>query len=124
MIAAKCAFDQNRDVFAVPGSIFSPKSIGPNSLIKNGAKLVTSSADILEGYDQNYQLFEAKKINLSTKNPVQNKILDILDDKGELTTDEIIRELGLETQKITTALSMLEIEGYVSNMGNGKYKKT
>ena len=57
LITAHCALDQNRDVFAVPGSIFSSNSVGPNSLIKKGAKLVTSAQDILDEYYSNLKLF-------------------------------------------------------------------
>src|SRR3989339_1250495 len=48
LITSRLATDYNRDVFAVPGSIFSPNSSGPNMLIRLGATPVTSSADILE----------------------------------------------------------------------------
>ncbi len=50
MITAKCAIDQNRDVFAVPGDIFAKTSIGTNNIIKRGAKPVASVEDILEEY--------------------------------------------------------------------------
>jgi len=48
MITARNAVDQNRDVFAIPGPISSQNSIGPNNLIKMGAKLVNQANDILE----------------------------------------------------------------------------
>ncbi len=120
LITAKSAADQNRDVFAVPGSIFSFVSAGPNNLIKNGAKPVTSAEDILEEYSKNPKLNLESKSNISTKNPVEQKILDILDGSGGLSIDEIIKNSGLEASPAITAISMLEIKGKIKKK-NEKY---
>src|SRR3989344_2472767 len=120
LITAKSAADQDRDVFAVPGNIFSSVSKGTNNLIKNGAKMVTSADDILEEYGKNPELSLSAKSNISTKDPIQQKILDILDEKGELSADEIIRESKEEASKIIGSISMLEIRGTIKKR-NGKY---
>ncbi len=126
LITAKCALDQNRDVFAIPGSIFSTRSIGPNKLIRQGAKLVTSVQDILDEYSANLELFGppvgSKRTPLSTKDPVQINILAILDKNGAMHIDDVVRESQNETSKIIAALSVLEIKGIVKNLGNGKYR--
>ena len=123
LITAHCAIDQNRDVFAIPGSIFSSNSIGTNSLIKKGAKLITSAQDILDEYGSNLKLFEDLKPALSTKDPVQKIILAILDRNGTVFMDDIVRESKKETSQVLAALSVLEIKGLIKNTGNGKYRK-
>ena len=127
LITAKCALDQNRDVFAVPGSIFSQKSTGSNELIKSGAKLVTSVSDIIDEYGYNLNLFN-KERNISTKNPVQKNILAILQDVGDLSADEIMSRLSVQTglsanntSDILSSLSVLEINGLIKKSINGKY---
>lgn len=127
LITANCAVDQNRDVFAVPGNVFSSNSFGPNYLIKNGAKLVTSAQDILDEYGSNLKLFDpptgGEKSSISTKDPVQKIILAILDNNETVFIDDIIRESKEETPKIIASLSILEIKGLIKNTGNGKYRK-
>lgn len=121
LITAKCALDQNRDVFAIPGNIFSSRSAGPNWLIRNGAKLISSAHDIIEEYGYNLKLFEEAK--MSVTDPVEKKVLEILAGANEINTDNIIRASQLQTQNVLTALSMLEIKGFIKNLGNGKYRK-
>ena len=119
LITAKCALDQNRDVFAVPGNIFSPKSIGPNKLIQRGAKLVSSVADIIE----DYSMLDLKPSAMSTDNPTHALILAILETNGPLGADAIIERARKEVSEIMAALSVMEIRGLVRQMSGGIFRK-
>src|SRR3989338_4249548 len=122
LITAYCALDQNRDVFAIPGSIFSSKSLGPNVLIKKGAKLIVSAQDIVDEYGHNLNLFDKNRHNMSTQNPVHKSIIDILEDKGESAADDMISYLPtLSASDILSSLSVLEINGLIKRASNGKY---
>jgi len=116
MITAKSALDQGRDVFAVPGSIYSKKSAGTNYLIQKGAKLVMKPEDILEDYG----IYLATQQKIVGDSPQETAILKLLEEKP-LVMDEIIRQSGLDTSIAQSTLMIMELNKKVRNLGNGKF---
>ncbi len=78
LITSQFAIDQNREVFALPGSIYSEQSKGPNNLIKQGAKIVTTWQDILDelNLEQPEEFIKSRKI--IPESPEEEKILKLL----------------------------------------------
>ncbi|OGH92948.1 MAG: DNA protecting protein DprA [Candidatus Magasanikbacteria bacterium RIFOXYD2_FULL_39_9] len=120
LITTRCALDYNREVFAVPHPINSPTGIGPNNLIKMGARLVAESKDILESLN----IQEIKEIINSNKgtptNPTEAKILECLS-KEPVHIDLIIKTTGLESPTVNSALVLMEMRGRVRNLGGMNY---
>lgn len=124
LITARCALDYNREVFAVPGSILSPYSIGTNALIKRGAKLVTGVSDILEELSLETLLPKTETTAPSQENISLSKeeqtILTLLTHEP-LHVDKIIKATTLQTAKVSSILSLLEIKGLAKNVGAMHY---
>jgi DNA processing protein len=122
LITANLALDYNREVFAVPGSIFSPQSIGTHQLIKSGAKLVACNADILQELkiEQNPQI-NLEKIDLELS--PEEKIVYAILSYESLHVDTITKITKLETATISSTLSLLEIKGLTKNIGGQNYIK-
>ena len=119
LITARLSAEQNREVFAVPGSIESFKSTGTHRLIKQGAKLVEKVRDILEelppgsyrrpGTDDG-RTGAQPPADLS---PVDSKIVAALD-PYPVHIDELVRKLSLDPGELAAALLQLELKGVVS----------
>ncbi len=117
LITARFALDFNRDVFAVPGSIFNENSTGTNRLIKMGAIPVTSSEDILEAFGISTQTPNLKLFDLS---PTEEKILSALTEP--MSKDELLRKLELPISEINSVLTMMQINGIIKESGGEIYK--
>jgi len=117
------ALDQGREVFAVPGSIFSPYSAGTAKLIEKGAKPVTRAEDILEELQLENQLQTKQARETLPPDPEEEQILVILG-ANELHMDEIFRQSDLDTAKVSSLLTLMEMKGLVRNLGGGIYQAT
>lgn len=130
LITAKWAKKQERKVFAIPGSIHSKNSQGPNWLIKKGAILTEKPEDILQALKlqnlsifqksqkQNQDVFSRSKENITNGN--KQKILVALT-QGSLHIDKIIETTKLPPQIVSATLSLLEINNKVKNLGANVY---
>ncbi len=123
LITAAMALDQGREVFAVPGNIDSPKSLGTNELIKQGgAKLVASAEDILEEIQPQFSLdlqMERKERAAAQLSEQEKKIIDLLSNEP-MHIDRIASDSGQPTSHTLALLLSLELKNLVKQLP-GKY---
>ncbi len=118
LITARVATEQGREVFAIPGSIHSPLARGCHALIKQGAKLVESAADILDELAWQQRLAPPSFPEAALADPV----LDALD--GSPTTlDTLAQRTGLTLDALSAKLLTLELDGRIASLPGGRYQK-
>lgn len=124
LITARLALEANREVFAVPGSIFSHASAGTNALLREGAKIVRNVADILEEFplpERTEVPFEkTARPTPERLSPDETKILPLLSHEPA-PVDEIIMLSHCGASAVSSALTMLEIKGLAKNVGGNNY---
>jgi DNA processing protein len=120
LITADYALDQGKDVYAVPGSIYSELSRGTNQLIKSGAIPYLNINDI---YSKNPTVLQNSNLFKNTQLTDEEKIIiNSIDDFTGKNLNEIIDKTGLKANKVMITLTELELKGLIE-MINGKYLK-
>ena len=135
-VTARCAAEQNRDLFAVPGNVTNKNSWTPNTLIKQGAKLVATWEDVWE------DLSSQVRLELEAGGPVESKpdaqaslmadpvlrpqeamVLEVLRCDESLQIDEVLEllETQLTSSEVFTALFELEITGRIRQLPGKNY---
>ena len=118
LITADLALEFNRDVYAIPGDVFSEYSKGCNNLIRDSkAKSLSNINELLEDYSWK---IEEKNIN---NKYTQNQLLILNSLSSEKNLDNILMETKIEQTEILAELMTLEIMGVIKSIAGGRYKK-
>ena len=138
-VTARCAADQNRDLYAVPGNVTSKGSWTPNTLIKQGAKLVATWEDVWEDLPSQVRLELEAEAPLESKSattasllpdpvlrPEEAMVLEVLRTDDSLQIDEILEllETQLTSSEVFMALFELEITGRIHQLPGKNYVRT
>jgi DNA processing protein len=139
-VTARCAIEQNRDVYAVPGNVTNKNSWGPNVLIKQGAKLVATWEDVWEDLPTQTRIeveelseeFAAKPAGTASLfeemalPPTETRVMSVLRHDESLQLDEIMEQLDAElsSSEVFTALFELELAGRIRQLPGKHYVKT
>lgn len=137
LITARKAAEQGRDVFALPGSLNNPMAKGCHRLIREGARLVETTSDIMQELGPvaaELQMEIRQRLDLTENGPkkpvkVQQALLEDDDYRSvwdvlsfdPKPVDVIIEQSGFSAREISSMLLMLELNGLVKNHGNGRY---
>ena len=138
-ITARCALEQGRDIFAVPGNVTNRNSWGPNTLIKQGAKLTATWEDVWEELPADVKLqleanwrvespkpVEASLFADSQLSPHEKRIFTLLKPDEAVQLDQIIERLEgeISSSEIFSALFELELAGKIKQLPGKNYVKT
>ena len=138
-VTARCALEQNRDVFAVPGNVTTKNAWGPNLLIKQGAKLTSSWEDVWEDLPTDVRAAleqsegfasdgnsEASLFQHSPLPPSEARVLGVLRHDEALQMDEILEKLEPEmsSSEVFTALFELELAGRIRQLPGRNYVRS
>lgn len=127
LITTNYALEQGREVFAVPGSVLSPNSVGTNRLIREGAKIVTCMEDIFEElkiyFNDNENNTQQKGVNAiinSLKD--EERIIGTVLGNNELHIDKIKEKTNIEIGRLNSLLVIMEMRGIVEQLPGKVYR--
>lgn len=120
LITAEFALSEGRDVFAVPGNIYSAKSQGCHKLIQQGAKLVTSAQDITDEYNLAAPNMQEAAVQ-ADMTPEERAIYDYLSLTEPKCTDEIIYKLRIDVSNIAFILLQMKLKGLIKETSPNFY---
>lgn len=121
LLTVRQALEQNREVFCVPGSIFSPVSQGTNALIQEGAKLVMNYKDILEELNLTVVTHQIEMRGIiHAQDEYETVLLDHLTHEPA-HIDEIRRRTSLPITVVSSTLAMMELKGLIKQVGGMHY---
>jgi DNA processing protein len=120
LITAAFAAEQGRDVFAVPGSIFQRSSHGTNRLIRDGAKPVLSSADIMQELDLGSIVQQAEARELLPADPMEALLWQQLGTEP-IHVDDVCRAVDLPIEVVSGTLALMELKGLARHVGGMNY---
>jgi len=138
-VTARCAAEQNRDLFAVPGNVTSKHSWTPNTLIKQGAKLVATWEDVWEELPSDVRVRLEDEAGVASKGeaaasllpdpilrPEEAIVLEVLRADASLQIDEVLEllETQLTSSEVFTALFELELAGRIRQLPGKNYVRT
>jgi DNA processing protein len=121
LITASFAADQGREVFAVPGTIYAPQSVGTNRLIRQGAQPYINPEELLALL--NFEMIDEQRSvrHEFDVEPFEEELLQIIRDEP-LHVDDICTRCKAPVEQISSTLVMLELKGYVRQAGDMKYQ--
>ncbi len=116
LITARLALDEGREVLAVPGSILSEVSVGPNTLLRLGARPVLTVADVLDAVG-------APPARRTGPGAPSHPMLDHLPAGVSRSADELVSRSGLSVTEVHGALLELELDGVVERLPSGAFQR-
>lgn len=121
LITADFALQQGREVFAVPGNIDSPKSVGTNRLIQSGAKLVSGIGEILEEFRWIVPPLASRRMEASGATKEETVLLRLLAE-GPCLMEELLQGSGLPVERLSTLLVEMEIGGRIKSLPGSRFQ--